>query len=76
MSVCCAVAGLWRTQHAQADSSCVQPQRSHRATAPPLPPASQQELSQLLEMGFDAPSATRALQLSNNNIEVALSHLT
>ena len=52
-------------------------QRSQQqATAPPLPAPSQEQLTQLLEMGFDAASASRALQLSNNNIESALQHLT
>ncbi|KAK9795850.1 hypothetical protein WJX73_004441 [Symbiochloris irregularis] len=46
-----------------------------QANAPAMSQASPQAVQQLVAMGFQEAAATQALQLSNNDIQAALSHL-
>ena len=43
--------------------------------APPLPAPSSQALQQLVAMGFDQRRAAHALQMSNNDLQMALAQL-
>lgn len=50
-------------------------QTQSSAQAVGLPEASQEALQQLVAMGFDSAEATRALRLSNNDVQTAIAML-
>ena len=54
---------------------CVVTRACAQANAPPLPQPAPQALQQLVAMGFDQAQATRALQTSNNDVQMALAQL-